>query len=48
MQRVYKKEGARTYPQLLSVPGLETEAEPRSSETHASALSTVLCCFLVA
>lgn len=42
MQRVHKQGGARTYPQLLNVPGLETEAEPRSSETHASVLSSKL------
>lgn len=48
MQRVHKQEGARTYLQLLNVPGLETEAEPRSSETHVSVLSTELCRFLVA
>lgn len=48
MQRVHKQGGARTYPQLLNMPGLETEAESRSSENHATVLSSELCCFLVA
>lgn len=47
MQRVHKQRDERTYPQLLNVPGLETEAEPRSSETCATVLPSELCCFLV-
>lgn len=47
IQRVHKQSNKRTYPQLLNVPGLGTEAGPKSSETHTSVLSSELCCFLV-
>lgn len=47
MQRVHKQSNERAYPQLPNVPGLEKEAEPRSSETCATVLPSELCCFLV-
>lgn len=39
---MHKQRGERTYPQLLNVPRLEAEVEPKPSETHASVLSSEL------